>query len=364
MGGIFAGTNPSYTKFELVHHFKTARVTFLITEPELLGPALSAAEDRSVEIKKIWIFDSLNQEIPAGYSSWKTLMDYGERDWVRFDDEERSKSTTAARLFSSGTTGLPKAAALSHRNIIAQHMVVNETNRVPYEVGCMVEYGPNSIQADNLFFVQTKRLIYLPMFHAATVPVCHATPLRIGDTTYILRRFELEPFIQAIEQHQITDLIFVPPVIVAILKYPHLKKQSLHSLRFAQAGAAPLSRENQVKMQALLSPEARLTQGWGMTETSCGACMFYYPEADDTGSVGRILPNLDVKYVCLTIFPSGLVPVMTIIRGKLTIPSLSQDYRRQWQRHHGLRHTRRDVCQRPKRNILVLLEHTGDRRVI
>ena len=134
VGAVFVGTNPSYTKFELAHHFKIARVSFVITEPELLSGVLGATEGTSIEKPRIWIFDLLEQEILDGYSSWRTLMESGERDWIRFDDEERSKSTTAARLFSSGTTGLPKAAALSHRNLIAQHTLVNETDRVPYEV--------------------------------------------------------------------------------------------------------------------------------------------------------------------------------------------------------------------------------------
>src|SRR5277367_4233246 len=44
-GGIFAGTNPSYTHFELVHHIKTSRTKFFITEPEMLNSVLAAAQE-------------------------------------------------------------------------------------------------------------------------------------------------------------------------------------------------------------------------------------------------------------------------------------------------------------------------------
>ena len=133
-GAVFAGTNPAYTQFELSHHFKTSRTRFVITEPELLRAVIAAAKDSDIKPSNIRILDTQDEIIPSGFTSWRTLLDHGEKDWVRFDDEKVSKSTTAARLFSSGTTGLPKAAALSHFNLIAQHTLVNETQPIPYEV--------------------------------------------------------------------------------------------------------------------------------------------------------------------------------------------------------------------------------------
>ena len=137
-GGIFAGTNPGYTQFELVHHIKTAKTKFIITEPEMLENVLLAAKGCGISQSKVWIFDSVGQSIPSGFTSWKALLDHGEKDWVRFDDEKTCKETTAARLFSSGTTGLPKAAVLSHHNFISQHTLVHEVFPKSYRVrlGC------------------------------------------------------------------------------------------------------------------------------------------------------------------------------------------------------------------------------------
>lgn len=105
-GGCFTGSNPSYTKPELVHHIKTSKTTFLISEPELLPEgALAAAEECGIPRSKIWVFDNLQQSIPAGFRSWSELLNHGEKDWVRFDDAKTSKETTAGRFFSSGTTG-------------------------------------------------------------------------------------------------------------------------------------------------------------------------------------------------------------------------------------------------------------------
>lgn len=61
-------------------------------------------------------------------------MSHGENQWLRWNDEKRSKETTAARLFSSGTTGLPKAVDMTHYNFIAQHTMVLEYKPRDYEV--------------------------------------------------------------------------------------------------------------------------------------------------------------------------------------------------------------------------------------
>ena len=133
-GGAFAGTNPAYTPFELSHHFKTSETKFIITESDLLPAVLAAAKDCGISPSNVRIFDTLNEAIPSGFESWKSLLNHGERDWARFDDEKTAKRTPAARLFSSGTTGLPKAASLSHSNLIAQHTLVYEAHPIPYEV--------------------------------------------------------------------------------------------------------------------------------------------------------------------------------------------------------------------------------------
>jgi len=133
-GGIFAGCNPSYQKYELVHHIKTAKVQMLIVEPELFDGALAAAKECGIPREKILAFDNHDEKLPHGVKSWRTLLEHGQRDWERFDDERTSKSTIAALLFSSGTTGLPKAGVLTHYNFVAEHTLVHEHKPKPYRV--------------------------------------------------------------------------------------------------------------------------------------------------------------------------------------------------------------------------------------
>jgi 4-coumarate--CoA ligase len=215
--------------------------------------------------------------ISNGFASWRTLLTHGEGDWLRFDDETKSRNTTAFLCFSSGTTGLPKAAQLSHYNLIAEHMLVFEHHPHPYP---------------------RRRLIALPMFHAATAPSTHISALKAGHQQFIMRRYDPSIFINMIEKHNITDLVLVPPQVTSLLALPHsptTKKYKLRTVKCAWGGGAPLDATTQNAFAALLPPSSPFTQIWAMTETCCFASLITYPEHDDTGSVGRFLPNIDVK---------------------------------------------------------------------
>lgn len=116
-GGVFAGTNPAYTPHELSHTLKTAKVKFVLTQPALLKGALQAAQENQIPAERVIIFNPNGEEAPEGFLQWSDLLRHGERDWVRFDSYEKSYNTGAARLFSSGTTGLPKVSRFRRMNL-------------------------------------------------------------------------------------------------------------------------------------------------------------------------------------------------------------------------------------------------------
>jgi 4-coumarate--CoA ligase len=135
------------------------------------------------------------------------------------------------------------------------------------------------------------------MFHVSQVPRAHTSPLRSGIATHIMRRFELESWLANIPRFGITELNVVPMMVVLILNSGLATKEIFASIRNAWSGAAPLDKSLQARMKAFMRDDAPFNQVWGMSETSCIATMLYYPEADDTGSVGRFIPNCDAKLV-------------------------------------------------------------------
>lgn len=241
-GGIFAGSNPAYTPTELSHHFRTTETKYIITEPDMLDAILAAAKECGIPTSNILIFTPIGQDIPTGFESWKTLLDKGEEDWVRFDDLETCKRTEAARLCSSGTTGLPKAAMVSHYNLIAQHTLLWTNDKREHDI---------------------RRLLTFPMFHAAAVPVSHTTTLKAGHVGIVMRRFDLQQFLSNIQNHAITELAMAPPIVVATVMAPITKNYDLTSIRGSASGAAPLDKGPQKKFEALMGVGAPFTQVWG-----------------------------------------------------------------------------------------------------
>jgi acyl-CoA synthetase (AMP-forming)/AMP-acid ligase II len=133
-GGIFTGTNPAYTSMELAHHLKASQTKFVISETEILSPVQAAMKELCISESNLRVFNIQGQIVPDGLKSWQELLVANEADWVRFNDLKICEDTPAARLFSSGTTGLPKATTITHRNFIAQHELVFEFYKRPYQV--------------------------------------------------------------------------------------------------------------------------------------------------------------------------------------------------------------------------------------
>lgn len=135
------------------------------------------------------------------------------------------------------------------------------------------------------------------MFHVATVPHAHVVLLKAGRTAYILRRFDLQLYLSTIERYGVNELALVPPLAVLLVMSPLTKKYSLRTVKVALIGAAPLSKDIQARLKEVVNPVDKplVNQVWGMTESTCIATMFHDMEDDDSGSVGRLLPNLDAK---------------------------------------------------------------------
>ena len=112
---------------------QTSKASVIITAPDLIPVVETVAAKLNIPDEKILIFGQA-QETPNRYRSWDGLFQHGEEDWVRFDDEEVSKEIPACLVTTSGTTGLPKMAILSHHAWVALNCVIDDPNPKPYQI--------------------------------------------------------------------------------------------------------------------------------------------------------------------------------------------------------------------------------------
>lgn len=265
---IFTAVNPAYTANELIHHLKLTKPKLLIVEPQLLEPALAAASEVGINKSKIFAFDVHTDNNHADIRSWNDILVHGEEDWVRVADP----STTVAQYAStSGTSGLPKAALLSHNFHVSQASC-RWTEGLPYA---------------------NVRLTALPPFHVFATPIVPAS-IHQGYPTYVMRRFEMKSFIDHIEQYGITETWLPPPVLVGMPQSPHCSEHALQTLRQIWYGGASLKYSNQMPLYKYLHPDAKIQPVWGMTEAGW-ITAGVWPEKHTDSSVGRPLPGFHVK---------------------------------------------------------------------
>jgi acyl-CoA synthetase (AMP-forming)/AMP-acid ligase II len=191
---------------------------------------------------------------------------------------------TAVLLFTSGTTGEPKAAVLRHRNLAA------------YLIGS-VEFG--AAAADECTIVS------VPPYHVAAVSSVLSTTYA-GRRVVQLERFEPEAWVRTVQQESVTHAMVVPTMLRRILDVVERDGGGLPSLRSLAYGGGPMPRPVVERAMALL-PAVDLVNAYGLTETSSTITVLGPDDhraafaSDDPevrarlGSVGRVLPGVEVQ---------------------------------------------------------------------
>jgi long-chain acyl-CoA synthetase len=182
----------------------------------------------------------------------------------------------AVLQYTGGTTGVPKAAVLTHANLLANVSQINAW--LP-----RVRFG------------QERVVGLLPFSHSFGLTVCLNWPLSQGAMIIVLPRFEINGFLKALKKYRPTMLPGVPTLFVALINHPRLPRCDLSSLWACISGSAPLPLEVRDRFESLTG--CRILEGYGLTEASPVTHINPIEGRRPPGSIGLPLPGTKAKIV-------------------------------------------------------------------
>ncbi|UPK04877.1 dicarboxylate--CoA ligase PimA [Bradyrhizobium sp. 170] len=218
-----------------------------------------------------------------------------------------SPDDVALLQYTGGTTGLPKGAMLSHGNLTSAVSIFDAWGK------------PGRAERNAIERV----ICVLPLFHIYSLTVVLLSSILRGNLISMHQRFDVEAVMRDIEVKRATVFPGVPTMWIAIAALPDLDKRDLSSLVIAGSGGAPLP----VEVARILERRVgmKLKSGWGMTETGSPGTAHPKEGPDKPGSIGLMLPGIEVDVVSLE-DPTKLMPVGETGELRVRGPNVTKGY--------------------------------------
>ena len=304
-GGVPVPCNPMFKAAELTRQVGDAGARLLIAPAEAAAITGAVARDTGVGIIQVGQAAAEPDTVrsPQPVPRFAELLASPAKDLREVRTEPGAD--LALLLYTGGTTGTPKGAMLTHRNLVA--------NAIQFAQWYAFEPGRETCVS------------VIPMFHSGGMAGAMNVPLFAGATLLVFSRFVPASVAQAIERHRATRFFGVPAMYIAILNSEEARRCDYSSLKACRTNAAPLPASVKTAFDRLVGREV-LIEGYGLTETSplTHANPIHRARA---GSIGVPLPDTDAKIVDMATgedLPPGETGEI-VIRG----PQVMQGYWRQ-----------------------------------
>jgi fatty-acyl-CoA synthase len=275
IGAILVNINPAYRTSELEYALTQSGVSFLILARafrqtdyvRMLGEVKGACP----ELREALVLED----------GWGSLL----RDGARIPDDELSAVETSLQFddpiniqYTSGTTGFPKGATLSHHNILNNGFFVGETVR---------------------YTSDDRVCIPVPFYHCFGMVLGNLACTTHGACIVVPgEAFDADAVLRITEQERCTSLYGVPTMFIAELEHPRFDQHDLSRLRTGIMAGSPCPIEVMKKVQSRMNMR-EVTICYGMTETSPVSTQSALddPLEKRVGTVGRVHPHVEVKIV-------------------------------------------------------------------
>jgi long-chain acyl-CoA synthetase len=188
---------------------------------------------------------------------------------------ETAEEDTAVILYTSGTTGKPKGAELTHFNLSRNADIASRTT-------CVIESGDIVLGG-------------LPLFHSFGQTVSMNASLRVGATLTLVPRFDPAEVLATMQRDGVTHFYGVPTMYGALLHHPGREQFDTSTLRICITGGASMPVEVLRGFEGAFDCE--LLEGYGLSETSPVACTNHPGRERKPGSIGTPLEEVEMKVV-------------------------------------------------------------------
>ncbi len=280
IGAILVNINPAYRSYELGYVLRQSGVRLLIS-----AESFKSSDYRAMIGEVSGDLDLLEQVIYLGSRQWQQLLEDGAA--ARGQAGADPLQERAARLafddpiniqYTSGTTGFPKGATLSHHNILNNGFFIGELCR---------------------YTADDRVCIPVPFYHCFGMVLGNLACTTHGACIVIpAPSFEPAATLQAVQAERCTSLYGVPTMFIAELALPDFASYDLTSLRTGIMAGSPCPVE---VMKRVLSEMhmSEVTICYGMTETSPVSCQTKADEDMErrVSTVGRVHPHVEVKVI-------------------------------------------------------------------
>jgi fatty-acyl-CoA synthase len=270
IGAVFVPLNFRLTGPELAFMLDDAGVTTMIAGPDH-RPILDAVRaDVPVE-RWIGVEGPKHTEAAGGWEDFEALLAAADpvEDVVPIDPED-----TAVIMYTSGTTGRPKGAMLTHANIWWNNAGTLLTG----------EYSDNEVT-----------LVFAPLFHIGGLNVTTLVVMQKGGHVVLHRHFDPSAAIEAIEEFRVTSLFGVPAMFLFMSQMPEFDTADMSSINVTICGGAPVPEPLMKRYAGVGVP---FQQGYGLTETSPSLTVLAKEFGEQKlGSAGQPVFFMDMKLV-------------------------------------------------------------------
>ncbi|RPF52043.1 fatty acid--CoA ligase family protein [Aquisalibacillus elongatus] len=193
---------------------------------------------------------------------------------LELDRPTLNDDDTAVILYTSGTTGKPKGAMLTHKNIYSNAKDVGEYLKIGAE---------------------DRVIAALPMFHVFCLTVALNAPLLSGATVLIVPKFSPEAVFQITKQFNASVFAGVPTMYNYLLQYPNEDEKDFSSIRLCISGGASMPVALLEKFEQHF--DVRVSEGYGLSEASPVTCFNPLDRPRKAGSIGTDILNVENKVV-------------------------------------------------------------------